>query len=135
MQIVNIKVIWSYGRFEQYNDSTGTHWRINGSGAENQNIVWMLIIIIISIENINNVGREVYGRFEWYDRHTMIIMFSQFRGDGMEGILAHALKQNSSHQYLTSSVIFTINTKTLLNFARSSHASWGRGDNWGDWGD
>ena len=74
MQMINLKVIWSYGRFEQYNDSTGTHWRINGSGAENQNIVWMLIIIIISIENINNVGREVYGRFEWYDRHTMVIM-------------------------------------------------------------
>ena len=37
MQIVNIKVIWCYGRFEQYDDSTGTHWRINGSGAGNQN--------------------------------------------------------------------------------------------------
>ena len=121
MQIVNIKVIWSYGRFEQYDDSTGTHWRINGSGAGYQNDV--LILIIINIENINNVGRDVYGRFEWYDRHTMIIMFSQFRGDGMEGILAHALKQNSSHQYLTSSVIFTIVTKTLLNFARSPDAS------------
>ena len=52
MQIVNIKVIWSYGRFEQYDDSTGTHWRINGSGAGNQNDV--LILIIINIENINN---------------------------------------------------------------------------------
>ena len=46
MQIVNIKVIWSYGRFEQYDDSTGTHWRINGSGAGNQNDVLILIIII-----------------------------------------------------------------------------------------
>ena len=91
MQIVNIKVIWCYGRFEQYDDSTGTHWRINGSGAGNQNKVWILIIInidleikifqnkvlmliIINIENINNVGREVYGRFALYDRHTMVIM-------------------------------------------------------------
>ena len=72
MQIVNIKVIWCYGRFEQYDDSTGTHWRINGSGAGNQNKVWMLIIF--NIENINNVGREVYGRFALHDRHTMVIM-------------------------------------------------------------
>ena len=92
MQIVNIKVIWCYGRFEQYDDSTGTHWRINGSGARNQNRVLMLIII--NIENINNV--EI-----------------------MRGVW---------HQFLTSSVIFTIVTKTLLNFARSPHASWGGGD-------
>ena len=30
--------------------------------------------MIINIENINNVGREVYGRFAWYDLHTMVIV-------------------------------------------------------------
>ena len=67
MQIVNIKVVWCYGRFEQYDDSTGTHWRINGSGAGNQNDV--LILIIINIENINNA---MLGERCIADLHCMI---------------------------------------------------------------
>ena len=88
MQIVNIKVFWSYGRFEQYDDSTGTHWRINGSGAGNQNDVLILIIIIINIDleikifqnkvlmliiiNIENINNAMLGERCIADLHCMI---------------------------------------------------------------
>ena len=86
MRIVNIKVVWTYGRFEQYDDSTGTHWRINGSGARNQNRVLILIIINIDLEikifqnkvlmliiiNIENINNAMLGERCIADLHCMI---------------------------------------------------------------